>query len=73
LFSFAICARGGESAAQRGSGAMTSSLPRTVMKPFRSLDDWLPAVFVAFALLSASTLWLEAVPPQSTSTSTQGA
>ena len=33
------------------------------MKRSRSLDDLLPVVFVAFALLCGATLWQEAAQP----------
>ena len=32
----------------------------------RSLDDWLPVVFIAFALLCGATLWHEASQPTQT-------
>lgn len=41
------------------------------MKPHRLLDDWLPVVFVAFALLAATSLWHEAAAPSSTAATTQ--
>ena len=41
------------------------------MKQHRLLDDWLPVVFVAFALLAATSLWHEAASPSSTAAITQ--
>lgn len=41
------------------------------MKQHRLLDDWLPVVFVAFALLAATSLWHEAATPLPTPATTQ--
>jgi hypothetical protein len=40
------------------------------MKRFRSLDNLLPVVFVAFALLCGATLWQDLSQPIHTATTT---
>lgn len=40
--------------------------------PSRSLDGWLPVVFIAFALLAGATLWHEAASPSLHLSTAQG-